>query len=165
MQRFSILIAAVLLSSNSFAADKIYISIDESGQLEASDRQPARTEKKDIIEVRSRSDTPDPVADAQQERSERIDRMNEEMAAERKQKQLERTAAEQQRKLQKQSCATSRNRLRELESQPPNRRLVINADGSAHRVTAEEMQRLLESARRQVIRHCGSLDEPADAAE
>lgn len=152
------LLAALVGSAGAMAADKAYISVDESGQPIASDRPPATGT---VEEVRVLPKSPQPDATKAQEEVQRINQTADEMASERKQKQREREVAKDQKKGRQVSCAASRSRLEQLESQPPNRRLVIDPDGTSHRVSAEEMQSLLAAARRQVTEDCGGLDAPA----
>ena len=52
------------------------------------------------------------------------------------------------------ACEKAKERLAQLQDQPPNRRLVIEPDGSARRVSWEEMQRLLGEARASVDTEC-----------
>jgi hypothetical protein len=157
---FQVLI--LFLSASAVAADKAYISVDESGQVEASDRPPTPAEATGTTEVismpGSAESQPASEADEWQQRMERIDQMNEEMATELEKREVERATAAEDKKLQEEACAASRSRLQQLESQPPNRRLVTDSDGTAHRVTSEEMESLLEAARNQVEKDCGSLD-------
>lgn len=152
--KWVVLLAAVLMSVGAIGADKAYISVDKSGQAMASDKPPTTGTVEEVMELPKA-----PQTDAEKAQGEvrRIQQKADQMGAERKQKQSERAAAKEQKERQQVSCATSRNRLEQLESQPPNRRLVADPDGTMHRVTAEEMQGLVAAAKRQVVEDCGSL--------
>ena len=158
---FLIQTLVLFLSANAYAVFKADIYEDESARIETSDRLSAdqAIEVAEFISV-SGSSEPEPASDADewQKRMERIDQMNEEMATELEQVNNEREAAQEEKKLQEEACAASRSKLEQLESQPPNRRLVIDSEGTAHRVTPEEMQGILEAARNQVEKDCGSLE-------
>lgn len=158
---FLIQILVLFLPANAYAVYKADFYEDESAQIEASDRLSAdqAIEVAEFISV-SGSSEPEPASDADewQKRMERIDQMNEEMATELEQVNNEREAAQEEKKLQEEACAASRSKLEQLESQPPNRRLVIDSEGTAHRVTSEEMESILEAARNQVEKDCGSLE-------
>jgi hypothetical protein len=156
--KWIILLAGLLISAGAIAADKAYISVDESGQPVASDTPPAAGVVEEVIPL---PEAPQTDAAKAREEVQRINQKADQMAAERKQKQNERAAATEQKERQQVSCAASRSRLEQLESQPPNRRLVADPDGTTHRVSAEEMQELVAAARRQVVEDCGSLDAPA----
>jgi small-conductance mechanosensitive channel len=157
-----ILLAGLLISAGAIAADKAYISVDESGRPMASDTPPAAGVVEEVIPLQK---APQTDAAKAQEEVQRINRKADQMAAERKQRQNERAAATEQKERQQVSCAASRSRLKQLESQPPNRRLVADPDGTTHRVSAEEMQELVAAAKRQVVEDCGSLDAPAASPE
>jgi hypothetical protein len=152
--RWTVLLAALFIAVGATAADKAYISVDESGQTMASDKPPATG---NVEEVMALPTAPQTDADKAQEEVQRINRKADQMAAERKQKQSERAAAKEQKERQQVACAASRSRFEQLESQPPNRRLVADPDGTTHRVSAEEMAELVAAAKRQVAEDCGSL--------
>jgi hypothetical protein len=158
--KYGILLAVLFVSASAVAADKAYISVDETGQPQASDRPPATGAVEQVIAM---PESPQPDATQAQEEVQRINQKADQMAAERKQKQDQQSATREQGERQQVSCAAARSRLEQLESQPPNRRLVANPDGTARRVSWEEMQELLAAARRQVAQDCGSVDAPAAA--
>jgi hypothetical protein len=150
------LLALVLVPLGAVASEKVYISVDESGTTTASDRPPESgvvEEEVALPESAPQSDT-----ERAQQEIKRIQQKADQMGAERKQKEQERAAAKDEKQRREAACAASRSRLEQLQSQPPNRRLVVNPDGSAHRVTAEEMEDLLSAAKRQVVEDCGSLE-------
>ena len=157
--KWIVLLAALFVAAGALAAEKAYISVDESGVPEASDRPPAAGTVEEVIELPKTPQQPE--AAKAHEDVKRINQMTDQMAAERNQKQNERAVAKDEKERQRVSCAASRSRLQQLESQPPNRRLVAEPDGTTRRVSAEEMQALLEAARRQVVADCGGLDAPA----
>jgi hypothetical protein len=152
--KWIVLLAALFIPAGAIAADKAYISVDESGQPVASDTPPATGT---VEEVMALPTAPQTDAAKAQEEVQRINQKADQMAAERKQKQNERAAAKEQKERQQVSCAASRSRLEQLQSQPPNRRLVADPDGTTHRVGAEEMEKLVAAAKRQVVEDCGSL--------
>jgi len=152
--KWIVLLAGLLISAGAIATDKAYISVDESGRPVASDTSPAAGVVEEVILL---PNTPQTDAAKAQEEVQRINQKADRMAAERKQKQNERAAAKEQKERQQVSCAASRSRLEQLQSQPPNRRLVVDPDGTTHRVSAEEMEKLVAAAERQVVEDCGSL--------
>ena len=160
--KWIVLLAALFASAGAIAADKAYISVDESGQAAASDKPPTTGTVEEVIELPK---SPQTDAEKAQAEVQRINQKADQMAAERKQKENERAAATEQKERQQVSCAASRSRLQQLESVPPNRRLVADPDGTTHRVSAEEMQELVSAAKRQVVEDCGSLDAPAATSE
>jgi hypothetical protein len=139
-------------SGSALAADKAYISVDESGQVQASDVAPATGAVEEVVPLPSSTESDDTVK-AQQE-VDRIKQKADQMATERKQREQERAAAKDEMERKKVACEASKSRLQQLESQPPNRRLVISPDGTADRVTAEEMEQILSAARNQVKQDC-----------
>jgi hypothetical protein len=153
-----VLLAALVMSTGTFASDKAYISTDDSGQTVISDIPPT-TGTVEAVKVLPNH----PQADAAkaEEEVQRIKETADQMAAERKQKEREREDAKAQKKHQQQSCAAARSRLEQLESQPPNRRLVIDPDGTSRRLGLQEMESLRAEAKRQVMEHCGALDPKA----
>ena len=160
--KWIVLLAALFASAGAIAAGKAYISVDESGQAAASDKPPATGT---VVEVMELPKSPQTDAEKAQAEVQRINQKADQMAVERKQKENERAAATEQKERQQVSCAASRSRLQQLESVPPNRRLVANPDGTTHRVSAEEMQDLVAAAKLQVVEDCGSLDAPASTTK
>lgn len=160
-RRVVVLLAALFVSTGVIATDKAYKSVDESGQTEYSDMPPT-TDTVEKVLVRPQASQPDSAQ--ARETVQRKSRMADQMAAERRQKQNERAVAKEQAERQQTACAASRSRLEQLESQPPNRRLVVEPDGSSRRVSWEEMQNLVDQARRQVLEDCGPRDAPETGA-
>lgn len=148
----TLLLAVMLVSGSALSADKAYISVDESGQVQASDVPPATGTVEEVVPLPKSSDSD--AAKAQDE-VQRINQKADQMGAERKQREQERAAAKDEKERKKVACESSKSRLQQLESQPPNRRLVISPDGKADRVSADEMQQILSAARDQVKRDCG----------
>ena len=130
---------------------QVYKSTGESGETVFSDTPPA-SGPVERVEI----DAPPPASEVERAREEvgEVNRALDELAAERQQKEAERAAASDEAKRQEVACAASKSRLAQLESQPPNRRLVVEPDGSSRRVSAEEMERLIETARQQVRQDC-----------
>lgn len=155
--KWIVLLAAIFASAGVISADKAYISTDGSGQAVASDQPPATGTAEEVMDL---PEMPQTDAEKAQTEVQRINQKADQMAAERKQKENEREVATEQKERQEVSCAASRSRLQQLESVPPNRRLVADPDGTTHRVSAEEMQDLVAAAKRQVVEDCGSLDAP-----
>lgn len=129
-------------------AGEAFISVGDSGQ------PPSTGTSREVVRpsTSSQSDT-----ERAQAEIERIKQKADQMAAERKQREQQREAAKDEKERREVACAASRSRLEQLESQPPNRRLIEDPDGTPHRVTAEEMQQLLSAAKRQVAEDCDSL--------
>jgi hypothetical protein len=153
-----VLLAALVVSTATFATDKAYISTDESGQTVISDTPPASGT---VDEVRVLPKPPQADAVKAEQEVQRIKQTADQMAAERKQKQHEQATAKAQQKQQQQACAAARSRLQQLESQPPNRRLVVDPDGTSRRLSLEEMESLRSEAKRQVAEDCEALDAPS----
>ena len=153
-----VLLAALVVSTATFATDKAYISTDESGQTVISDTPPASGT---VDEVRALPKPPQADAAKTEQELQRIKQTADKMAAERKQKQREQADAKAQKQHQRQACAAARSRLQQLESQPPNRRLVVDPDGTSRRLSLEEMESLRSEAKRQVAEDCEALDAPS----
>lgn len=130
---------------------QVYKSTGESGETVFSDTPPP-SGPVERVEI----DAPPPATDGERAREEvdEVNRTLDELDAERQQKAAEKALAEDEAKRQEVACAASKSRLAQLESQPPNRRLVVEPDGSSRRVSAEEMERLIETAREQVRQDC-----------
>jgi Skp family chaperone for outer membrane proteins len=157
-KNWPVLLATLFVCAGASATEKAYISVDESGQTVISDTPPTTGT---LQEVKMLPKQPQADATKANEEVQRIKETADQMAAERKQKQREQAAAKAQKKRQQQACAAARSRLEQLKSQPPNRRLVIDPDGTARRVSAQEMESLVEAAEHQVAEDCGALDAPA----
>lgn len=133
------------------AGAQVYKSTGESGEAVFSDTPPP-SGPVERVEI----DAPPPASDVERARAEvgEVNSALDELAAERQQKEAGKAAAKEEAKRQEVACAASQSRLAQLESQPPNRRLVVEPDGSSRRVSAEEMDRLIETARQQVRQDC-----------
>ena len=131
-------------------AAEVYKSVDEGGQTVYSDA-PA-TDQAEAVKI-------DPAPSQErtrraQEEVEQLNRKVDAMGEERRKQQAEKAGAKEEAKRQKTACEAARGKLKELESVPPNRRLIIDPDGTSRRVSWEEMQQHLEQARQQVEQTC-----------
>lgn len=149
--RLLTVLVVIVWASGAVSASEIYQSTDEHGAPVFSDRAPT-----DAPAEKIRVTPAPPLGDAERavSEAERANRMADQMGAERVQKQQARQHKKEAESRQKVACAASQSRLTQLTSQPPNRRLVIRADGSATRVSSAEMQRLVSQARAQVAKDC-----------
>jgi peptidoglycan hydrolase CwlO-like protein len=131
-------------------AAEVYKSVDESGQTVYSDTPAsgqAETIKLDPAPSQERTRRA-------QEEVEQLNRKVDEMTKERRSHQADQADAKAESKRQQADCEAARGKLKELESVPPNRRLIIDPDGTSRRVSWEEMQQHLEQARQQVKQTC-----------
>ena len=134
-------------------AAEVHMSTDDSGTPVFSDQAPTDRPSETItIETPPARDP----AGAQQRVDEAI-RAQDQRAAERKGAAQAKEAAEQQAKRQQGTCAAARSRLESLTNQPPNRRLVIEPDGTSRRVPWDEMQAMIKAAEAQVAKDCAGV--------
>ena len=133
------------------ASGQVYKSTGESGEAVFSDTPPP-SGPVERVEI----DAPPPASDVERAREEvsEVNSALDDLATERQQKEADKAAAKEDAKRQEAACAASQSRLAQLESQPPNRRLVVEPDGSSRRVSAEEREGLIETARQQVRQDC-----------
>lgn len=147
------LVFAVGLTTGLSVTAQVYKSTDDSGNTVYSDTPPASggAERVEVEPFPPSSDVERAREDVDQ-----VNRALDEAAEERRAAQAEQAAAKEAAERQAVACEAARSRLQQLESGPPNRRLVVEPDGSSRRVSWEEMQTLIEQARRQVRQDCGS---------
>ena len=153
----------VLLSTvgGGVSAAEVYQSTDAQGNPVFSDRAPVDAPAKKVA-----IESAPPPADAERTRSEieRASRLADDLAAERKQEQQAKQASREEKSRREVACAAARSRLNQLTSQPPNRRLVTEPDGTSRRVSADEMQRLITQARTQAATDCQGVSSAASTA-
>ena len=132
---------------------EVFKGTDSAGNTVYSDRPPdSGTVEKLTVE------TAPPISDAERERArEEVDKVNREHDArmgEKRMKEEEKAAAKKANRQRAAACTAAKERLADLEMYPPNRRLVTKADGTVHRVSMEEMQKLIKQARQQIQVNC-----------
>lgn len=148
-----VIVLALLTSSAAVFAAEVHMSTGDDGVPVFSDQAPTDRPSQTIrIEAPPARDP----ARAQQRVTETIE-AQERRSNERRDAAQTKAAAEQAAKRQQGACAAARNRLQSLTNQPPNRRLVIEPDGSARRVAWEEMQALIRAAEAQVAKDCAGV--------
>lgn len=138
----------VSLSANT----EVYKSTGAAGETIYSDR-PAATGQGERVELApppSRAEVEESEA-----RLEEIEKALDENAAQRRKDEVEKLAEKQASEQQEAECKRSKSWLSQLELYPPDRRLVVYPDGTSQRLSWEEMQSLVESARQDVQRNCG----------
>lgn len=143
------LLALVAFLTTPFA-DEVYKSVDERGQTTYSDTPASGQVEKIKIDPAPSEET----TRRAQEEVEQLNRKANEMTEERRKRQAEKTQAKEDAKRQNEACEAARSQLKELESVPPNRRLITDPDGTARRVSWDEMQQHLEQARQRVKQTC-----------
>jgi outer membrane murein-binding lipoprotein Lpp len=136
------------------ATAEIYKSVDERGNVEYSDT-PAGSARVEAVEVapgpsRERIDA---AKDEVRRLNEKVDRMSEE----RRERRSEQQASKRSAKEQREACDAARKAVEEIESVPPNRRLIIDPDGTARRVSWEEYQQHIEQLRQREASACEGL--------
>ena len=136
---------AVMIGSSVTA--QVYKSVDESGKTVYSDTAPTTgaVEKVQIEPAPAESDV-----ERTQTKVKETNRVLDELAAEREQKKAEKAVAKQENERRNAACAAARIRLEQFTLQPPNRRLVMQPDGSSRRVNWDEMQSMIAQASSQV---------------
>lgn len=134
------------------ASTQVYKSTGDGGENLYSDRPPptGQAERVEITPSPSKTDGEKSKAEVEE-----VNRALDEIAAQRRQDEADRLAEKQARERRETKCEESRSWLNQLELYPPNRRLVVYPDGTSKRVSWEEMQGLLDSARLEVSRNCG----------
>ena len=143
-------LAAMIAFITSPLSAEVYKSVDESGQTVYSDTPASgQVEEVKIDPAPSQEET-----QRAQEEVEQLSRKVDAIGEKRRKQQAEKTAAKEETKRQNEACEAARSKLTELESVPPNRRLIIDPDGTSRRVSWEEMQQHMEHARQQVKQTC-----------
>ena len=154
MRRMLVVTALVTgLAVSQSAGAQVYKSTGDEGETVYSDQKPASGQ----VERVELSPSPSP-ADVEQGQAE-VDAVNsalDEIAEQRRQEKADKLAEQQAKEQQQAACEKSKHRLNQLELYPPNRRLVVYPDGTSKRVSHEEMQSLIESARTDVRSNCES---------
>ncbi len=131
-------------------AQEVYKSVDEQGQTVYSDTPASGQAEKIKLD-------PAPTAETTRQAQEEVEQLKHKadaMGEERRKQQAEKTKAKEDKKRQNEACEAARSKLTELESVPPNRRLITNPDGTTRRVSWEEYQQHIEGARQQVKQSC-----------
>jgi hypothetical protein len=142
-----------LIPAGATLAVEVHMSTDQTGAPVFSDQMPTDRPSETItIETPPAGDS----AAAQQRVEETINEQDR-RAVERKDAAQTKAASEQAAKQQEGACAAARSHLESLTNQPPNRRLVIEPDGSSRRVPWEEMQAMIKAAEAQVAKDCAGV--------
>jgi hypothetical protein len=156
IRTFTVVYAAAVLAGV-FGADanaQAYKYKDEKGNVVFSDRPPSAGQSAETVKL-EKSQPAAPSAKPEEVREEARKYM-EEGAEERKVKQTEQKQAKADEANRKKACDDARRRLQELTTGPPNRRMVRDANGLPRRVGGVEMTRIIDAARVDVTRACGS---------
>ena len=153
---FTVALVAVVLSvvPGADAAAQAYKYKDEKGNVVFSDRPPPAGQTAETVKLEKSPPTAETVApDAVREDARQYMKQgNEELKTE----QARRKQAKVDDADRKQACDQAHRHLRELTTGPPNRRMVRDASGLPRRVGGNEMTEIVDAARADVTRACGS---------
>lgn len=153
IQLATIGISVWLLPAVATLAAEVHMSTDDAGTPVFSDQAPTDRPSETITIQAPPAQDPSGA----QQRVDQAIKAQDRRTAERKDAAQAKAAAEQEAKRQQGACVAARSRLESLTNQPPNRRLVIEPDGSSRRVAWEEMQAMIKAAEAQVAKDCAGV--------